>query len=37
VMLMIGIFTSLFTGIFGSRVFMDFAVRVLKWERIPVG
>lgn len=37
VMLMIGIFTSLFTGIFGSRVLMDFAVRVLKWDRIPVG
>lgn len=37
VMLMIGIFTSLFTGLFGSRVFMDLAVRALKWDRIPVG
>ncbi len=37
VMLMIGIFTSLFSGLFGTRVLMDFATRVLKWDRIPVG
>ena len=36
-MLMIGIFTSLFSGIFGSRILMDLPVRALKWERIPVG
>ena len=37
VMLMIGIVTSLFTGIFCSRVFFDWIVRGLKVERLRVG
>jgi len=37
VMLMIGIITSLFTGIFCSKVFFDFIVRGLKVERLRVG
>ena len=37
VMLMIGIVTSLFTGIFCSKVFFDWIVRGLKVERLRVG
>ena len=37
VMLMIGIATSLFTGIFCSRVMLDWIVRGLKVERLRVG
>lgn len=37
VMLMIGIITSLFTGIFCSKVFFDWIVRGLKVERLRVG
>ncbi|MEM6956156.1 MAG: protein translocase subunit SecD [Myxococcota bacterium] len=37
VMLMIGIVTSLFTGIFCSKVFFDWVVRGLKVERLRVG
>ena len=37
VMLMLGIATSLFTGIFCSRVALDWLVRVVKVERLRVG
>lgn len=37
VMLMIGIVTSLFTGIFCSKVMLDWIVRGLKVERLRVG
>ena len=37
VMLMLGIVTSLFTGIFCSRVMLDWIVRGLKVERLRVG
>ena len=37
VMLMLGIVTSLFTGIFCSRVALDWIVRGLKVERLRVG
>ncbi|MFT5355981.1 MAG: preprotein translocase subunit SecD [Polyangiales bacterium] len=37
VMLMIGIVTSLFTGIFCSKVMFDWVVRGLKVERLRVG
>ena len=37
VMLMLGIATSLFTGIFCSRVALDWLVRGLKVERLRVG
>ena len=37
VMLLIGIITSLFTGIFCSKVMMDFVVRGLKVKRLRVG
>ncbi|MBC7173926.1 MAG: protein translocase subunit SecD, partial [Polyangiaceae bacterium] len=37
VMLMIGIVTSLFTGLFCSRVAMDFLVRGLRVQRLRVG
>ncbi|MCA9530430.1 MAG: protein translocase subunit SecD [Myxococcales bacterium] len=37
VMLMIGIVTSLFTGVFCSKVMMDWLVRGLRVERLRVG
>ncbi len=37
VMLMIGMITSLFTGIFCSKVVLDWYVRGLKRQHIPVG
>ena len=37
VMLMIGIVTSLFTGIFCSRVFLDWITRGLRVKRLRVG
>lgn len=37
VMLMLGIVTSLFTGIFASKVVLDFIVRGLKVKRLRVG
>jgi preprotein translocase subunit SecD len=37
VMLMIGIVTSLFTGIFCSKVFLDWIVRGLRVQRLRVG
>lgn len=37
VMLMLGIFTSLFTGIFCSKVMFDWIVRGLKVQRLRVG
>ena len=35
--LMIGIVTSLFTGVFCSKVVFDWIVRGLKVRRLPVG
>ena len=37
VMLMIGMITSLFTGIFCSKVVLEWYVRGLKRQHIPVG
>ncbi|MCA9603044.1 MAG: MMPL family transporter, partial [Myxococcales bacterium] len=37
VTLMIGIITSLFTGVFCSKVFMDWIVRGWRVNRLPIG